>query len=217
MKGRMARAISHKWRWATSPLSSILPHTMPEEQNVPRRRVPRWAQILIWSVLLILLVIVGMGLKRSQAGTAQPGDRIPDFSLPLYSGYEYNGRSVFHLADVRGKVVVINFWASWCKPCEQEAAALEGAWKYYAADGRVVFVGVDYVDTEPAARVFMQKFGATYPNGPDLGTRISQLFRIKGVPETYVLDSEGVLRYVKIGAFTSVDEIRAVIDPVLAK
>jgi cytochrome c biogenesis protein CcmG, thiol:disulfide interchange protein DsbE len=74
---------------------------------------------------------------------------------------------------------------------------------------------VDYVDTEPAARVFMKKFGNTYPNGADVGTRISQMFRIKGVPETYILDTAGTLVYVKIGPFSSVDEIRSVIEPLL--
>ncbi len=188
---------------------------MTQTEAAPRRQVPRWAQILIWSVLLALLVVVGLGLRRTEAGTVQPGDKIPDFSLPLYSGYQYNGQSTFRLGDLRGKVVVVNFWASWCKPCEQEAPSLEGAWNHYSQGGQVVFLGVDYVDTEPAARVFMKKFGATYPNGPDVGTRISQLFRIKGVPETYVLDTQGVLKYVKIGPFSSVDEIRSAVDPLL--
>ena len=181
----------------------------------PRRSVPRWAQILIWAALLGLLILVGLGMKRTQQGTVQPGAEIPDFTLGLYSGYEYNGQGVIQLSDLRGRVVLVNFWASWCKPCEQEAASLEGAWKYYEAGGNVVFVGVDYVDTEPAARVFMKKFGNTYPNGADLGTRISQMFRIKGVPETYIIDGSGVLKYVKIGPFSSVDEIKALIDPLL--
>jgi cytochrome c biogenesis protein CcmG/thiol:disulfide interchange protein DsbE len=159
--------------------------------------------------------LVGLGLKRTQQGTAQPGDKIPDFNLGLYSGYEYNGKPAVTRADLRGKVALINFWASWCKPCEQEAAALEGAWTTYEPGGKVVFVGVDYVDTEPAARKFMKKFGNTYPNGADVGTRISQMFRIKGVPETYILDTQGVLRYVKIGPFASADEIRTIIDPLL--
>lgn len=179
------------------------------------RRVPVWAQVIIWGILLALLIFLGVGLKRSQQGTVQPGDKIPDISLGLYSGYEYNGQSTVRLSDLRGKVVLINFWASWCKPCEQEAASLEGAWSYYQPGEEVVFLGVDYVDTEPAARVFMKKFGATYPNGADVGTRISQMFRIKGVPETYILNTEGVLKYVKIGPFTSADEIKAVIDPLL--
>ncbi len=188
---------------------------MTHPEDPPRRQVPRWLQIIIWSALLVLLLVVGLGLRRTQAGTVQPGDHIPDFSLALYSGYEYNGQPTFKLADLRGKVVLINFWASWCKPCEQEAPSLEGAWNHYSPGGKVVFLGVDYVDTEGAARVFMEKFGATYPNGPDIGTRISQLFRIQGVPETYVLDTQGVLRYVKIGPFTSVDEIRSAVDPLL--
>ena len=178
-------------------------------------RVPRWAQVLIWTALVALLILVGMGLRRTQQGTIQPGEAIPNFDLSLYSGYGYNGRSAITLAELRGKVVLVNFWASWCKPCEQEAPALESAWKSYESTGKVAFLGVDYVDTEPAARVFMKKFGATYPNGADTGTRISQLFRIQGVPETYILDTAGVLRYVKIGPFSSADEIRALIDPLL--
>jgi cytochrome c biogenesis protein CcmG/thiol:disulfide interchange protein DsbE len=183
----------------------------------PRRGVPAWVQVLIWGFLTALLVFVGMGLKRAQLGTVQPGDQVPDFNLALFSGYEYQGKAAISLSDLRGKVVLINFWASWCKPCELEAAALEAAWEHYEPTGQVVFLGVDYVDTEPAARVFMKKFGNTYPNGADVGTRISQMFRIKGVPETYIVDVQGVLRYVKIGPFESAEEIQDVIDPLLTQ
>ena len=180
-----------------------------------RRGVPLWAQVIIWGLLVGLLAVVAIGLKRAQQGTVQPNDRIPDFTLQLYSGYEYQGRTELQLSDLRGKVVVLNFWASWCKPCEQEAAALESAWKYYQAGGKVVFLGADYVDTEPEARAFLKKFGVSYATGPDLGTRIAQIFRIKGVPETYIISADGTLSYVQVGPFTSAEQIQALIDPLL--
>lgn len=188
---------------------------MPENEVEPRRRMPLWSQGLIWFFVLGLLVLVGFGLSRAQQGNIQPGNKITDFSLKLYSGYEYHGLTEIKISDLKGKVVFINFWASWCKPCEQEAPVLEEAWNYYQLGGKVVFLGVDYVDTEPAARIFLKKFNNTYPNGPDIGTVVSQLFRIKGVPETYILDTDGVLQSVKIGPFTSVEEIKADIEPLL--
>ena len=92
---------------------------------------------------------------------------------------------------------------------------MQQAWTEYEPTGQVVFLGVDYVDTEPEARVYLKKFGITYPNGPDLATHISQYFRIKGVPETYFIDKDGVLKYVQVGPFSSIDQIRAQIDPLL--
>jgi cytochrome c biogenesis protein CcmG, thiol:disulfide interchange protein DsbE len=180
-----------------------------------RRGVPMWAQITIWAVLVGLLGLVAIALKRSQQGTVQPGDKIRDFSMPLFTGYEFNGSTQIDLSTLHGKVVMINFWASWCKPCEQEAADLRAAWEFYKDGGKVVFLGVDYVDTEPEARAYLAKFGIVYPNGPDVGTKVSQQFRIKGVPETYFLDQDGVLRHVQVGPFTSVDEIKSIIDPMV--
>ena len=183
--------------------------------STPRRGVPLWAQIIIWGSLLALLGIVAVELNRSQQGQVGRGDKISNFTMPLFSGYELNGQNQFNLADYHGKVVMVNFWASWCKPCEQEAADLEQAWQFYRSDGRVVFVGVDYVDTEPEARAYLAKFSITFPNGPDLGTRVSQLFRIKGVPETYFIDPQGILQYAQIGPFSSVDDIKSIINPLL--
>ena len=118
--------------------------------------------------------------------------------------------------SLRGQVVVVNFWASWCKPCEQEAAELQQAYKLYRDEG-VAFLGVDYVDTETEARAYLQKFGITYPNGPDLGTRISQAFRIRGVPETYIIGPDGKLAAFKIGPYQSLDEIIQQIESVRAQ
>lgn len=185
------------------------------KESAPRRGVPVWAQIIVWTLLVALLAFVAIGLNRAQQGQVQKGDKINNLTLTLFSGYEYNGANQVKLSDLSGKVVVVNFWASWCKPCEQEAADLEKSWELYKGGGKVVFIGVDYVDTEPEARAYLKKFGITFSNGPDLGTKISQMFRIKGVPETYFIDQKGVLQFVQIGPFTSVADIQAIIDPLL--
>lgn len=191
---------------------------MTETPSTPpaKRGVPVWAQVVIWVGLLGLLGLVGLGLRRAQQPVIAIGSPVRDFTLTFFEGYEYQGAKEVKLSDLRGKVVVINVWASWCKPCEAEAPYLQEAWEYFEPTGKVVFLGVDYVDTEPDARASMEKFGITYPNGPDLGTRISQLLnRNMGVPETYIVDANGTLRYIKIGPFASTGEIIAAINPLL--
>ena len=78
-----------------------------------------------------------------------------------------------------------------------------------------MFLGFDYGDTEPEARAYLAKYGVTYPNGPDLGSLASHAFHITGVPETYIIDRQGKLAYKQIGPFQSLQEILAVIDPLL--
>lgn len=190
---------------------------MTDTTSAPRRGVPVWAQVIIWLGLLGLLAIMAFGLKRTQQGSVVVGDELPDFTVTFFEGYAYENRTEIKLSELKGKVVVLNFWASWCKPCEQEAADLESAWRYYQPTGQVIFLGADYVDTEPEARGYLTKFDITYPNGPDLGTRISQYFRIEGVPETYFIDGQGVLRFTKVGPFTSESEIRQVVDSLLGQ
>jgi cytochrome c biogenesis protein CcmG/thiol:disulfide interchange protein DsbE len=185
---------------------------------VSRHGVPLWAQIAVWAGLVALLALVGLGLQRAQNPIISIGSTVPDFTLTLFEEYTYRSASELHLADLQGKVVVINFWASWCIPCEQEAAELEDAWRSYEAGGEVLFLGIAWTDTPDNAKAYLQRFGITYPSGPDLGTRISAIFnRNLGVPETYFIDKTGVLRHIKIGPFTSAQEIRAIIDPLLAE
>jgi cytochrome c biogenesis protein CcmG/thiol:disulfide interchange protein DsbE len=185
---------------------------MTETTN-SQRGVPIGAQVAIWAFLVGLLALVGFGLNRARNPMAETGERVPDFDLVYYEGYEYNGLAEMKLSDLRGKVVVVNIWASWCKPCEQEAPELEEAWQFYKDGGEVVFIGVDYVDTPAGANEYLKKFDITFPNAPDLQSNISSILnRQMGVPETYFIDREGILRHVKIGPFASVDEIKAVIQ-----
>lgn len=146
---------------------------------------------LSFSLLAALLGLLGWGLIRVQNGPVQKG-KAPDFTLTSFEG------ETLTLSELRGQVVVINFWASWCPPCREEAAYLEQTWREYKDRG-VVFIGVDYVDTEEEALAYIEEFDITYFNGPDTGTRISQAYNIQGVPETFYVGKNGDLRGVKVG------------------
>jgi cytochrome c biogenesis protein CcmG/thiol:disulfide interchange protein DsbE len=179
------------------------------EALAPRRR-PAWWQIAVFGLVMALLGLVAFQMRRNgplAAGQVGEGELAPTFDLQTFDG------DTLRLSDLRGQVVVINFWASWCKPCEEEADELENAWRHYKDQG-VVFLGVDYTDTEPEARAYLARFDITYPNGPDLGTAISHSYRIRGVPETFVVDQEGILRALFVGPTTRA-RLQAEIEPLL--
>src|SRR5512135_3188224 len=151
----------------------------------------RVSQMFAFVIVLAVMALFAVGIQIRSAKPVEKG-LAPQFTLPLFSG------GTFSLAEQRGKVVVVNFWASWCIPCRQEAPILENTWRKYKDRG-VVFVGVDYVDTDKEAMAFIQEFNVTYPNGPDIGTETSRAYRIQGVPETYFVGKDGQLYGKHIG------------------
>jgi len=176
-------------------------------------RIGRWGWGAALALALIFLALLGWAfIERGRtAPTAGPA---PDFTLSLYEGYDGGlGIREFRLREWRGRPVVINFWASWCKPCEEEAPLLEALWRKYRERG-VIFVGVDYLDVPSAALDYLRRFEITYPNGPDLGTRISRLYRITGVPETFVVDPEGRVVFYKAAPIRP-GELESVLDPLV--
>ena len=170
-----------------SPSPTARPATSDAAPAAPSPWAARGMALVVGLAVLLLLSLLIWGLGRRSAGTV--GDApvktrpAPAFRLPLFDG------GSFDLAEARGKPILINFWASWCVPCEEEAVTLERASRAYA--GRVVFIGVDVQDTEANARAFLRKFGVSYPNGHDASGEIAVEYGMSGVPESYFVDRDG--------------------------
>ncbi len=95
------------------------------------------------------------------------------------------------LADLRGKVVVLNFWASWCTPCKAEAPVLAAAQERLQRDGTGTVLGVTYDDSTPDSLKFVKDYDLRYPNLRDVGTKLAEQYGTTSLPETFVIDAQG--------------------------
>jgi cytochrome c biogenesis protein CcmG/thiol:disulfide interchange protein DsbE len=151
------------------------------------------------------VLILGYGLRPQFVSPI--GAPAPDFTLSLFDGGELS------LADLRGLVVVVNFWASWCAPCRDEAPVLERIWREYKDKGAIL-VGVNVNDVTTKAMAFIEEFNITYPNGPDPYNRISRAYGITGVPETFLIAKDGRLAKHYIGPISDA-RLRAALEELL--
>ncbi len=185
---------------------------LPEDadQVASRRRLSRRERILAFGgavagLLLIALVWVLTG-RNAQPGlppiaeTRQPA---PAFSLPGLHG------ETVRLADYRGKVVLVNFWGTWCEPCKQETPALAGVYRKLHDQGLAI-IGVDLrnqerpgPDGDADVRAFTERYGVTYPIALDVAGETARAFQIYPLPTSFLVDRNGMIRYVRVGPITA--------------
>lgn len=171
----------------TDPLVEAVP-----DDTTGRRR----ALVAVGVAVVVLVAVLGLlvgGLQFVDSQEPVHEGAAPDFTLGGFDG------GTVTLSELRGKVVVVNVWASWCLPCRDEAPYLERVWRRYRDRG-VVILGVAYADREEPARAFLEEFDITYFNGPDVGAKIARAYNIQGVPETFFVGKDGKLRGVSMGA-----------------
>jgi len=173
------------------------------------RRAWRW---LIPLAALPVLALLAYGFRIDTRAIPSPlvGRPAAAFTLTTFGGEPVS------LEAHRGRVVVVNFWASWCNPaCYDEAPVLERGWRAYRERG-VAVLGVDIQDTPEAAQKFIRDFSLTFPNAPDPGGKVSIDYGVYGVPETFFIDRHGRIRVKHVGALTD-GVFREHVDRLLAE
>src|SRR4051812_19671622 len=157
---------------------------LEQDSPPPRRSGLSLGSIVLLIGVALTVLVFGIALVRVQQGRPTSGPA-PDFTLTTLDGKQ------FKLSEQKGKVVVINFWASWCGPCRTEAPALESLYQQYK-DKDVTFIGITYADDPKDSQAFMAQYGMDYLVAADGKSDVSkQLYHIQGVPETFVIDKQG--------------------------
>jgi len=170
-----------------------------------------WTGVAAAAIAAAILLVLIFGLHRDPRVIPSPlvGGQAPEFSLPLFDG------GTLATPVLRGRVVVINFWASWCFPaCYEEAPHLQRIWDRYRDRGLTV-VGVNIQDQDRPARDFIARFEQTFPDGVDRLGKISIDYGVYGVPETFLIDRKGRIVHKYAGAVTE-ETLASEIEPLLA-
>jgi DsbE subfamily thiol:disulfide oxidoreductase len=177
-----------------TPSDAAAPTPVPGGIEPPRSRR---RGIVVATVVIAVALGVIWAAAKVMGGVGLPADptglRAPDFTMPVLGGDGARG-----LADLRGKPVVLNFWASWCGPCRKEAPVLAAAERQWSSRG-VVFLGVDSEDTTSAALAFDREFGLAYESVFDPEGRLELRYGVSGFPETFFIGPDGVIRAKYVG------------------
>ena len=164
------------------------------------------SRILLTALTMTLVPMLG---ATTTGGPLSTGAAAPAFQLESLAGKPVN------LADYRGKVVLLNFWASWCGPCRKEMPILEQLFKQYQAKG-VTLVGVNVEPNSDDARKWLKSTPVSFPILFDRDSAVSKLYEVQGMPNTVILDRKGRVRYIHRGYKSGeeneyLDQIRALV------
>jgi cytochrome c biogenesis protein CcmG/thiol:disulfide interchange protein DsbE len=150
-----------------------------------------WAVVV--AIPIVALLAYGFGRNPNTIASPLIGKEASGFTLRSLDTGE-----VVSLSSLRGKPVIINFWASWCQDCKVEHGDLQAAWARYRSAG-VAFVGITYQDKASDAVSFMRRWGGGWPIVSDPGQHTAIDYGVYGVPETFFVDRQGIIRYKSIG------------------
>ena len=171
------------------------------------------------AALLLVLLVGLLNQDRSTviADALNAGERpaAPELELPvLIGGGGLTEGETVRLSELRGRPILLNFWASWCDPCSAEAPVLEHIWQTYRDQGLLV-LGVDARDLSDNARAFDDQHGLTYPSLRDGDDSSERAYETVGVPETFLIDAEGRITAKVVGPILSPDQVTGAIEEVL--
>ncbi len=183
------------------------PSEQPAQTYPPSTRAVKFWRILFVGVGLAFIALLAVRLWQTNIQGQRAAGDAPELSFTTFGGED------IVLRDLRGKGVVLNFWASWCAPCREEAGLLEQTWRREKENG-IIFLGLDYLDQEPAALAYLEEFDITYPNGPDLRSQAARRYRIQGVPETFFISPEGKIVEIIVGPIASQQEMDALLQQI---
>ncbi len=162
---------------------------------------PGWSGRVVVAVIVIVLVaLIGalaIGFRRDPRDikSGSVGKPAPAFTLE-----RLDGAGSLSLADYHGRVVILNFWASWCIPCKQENPALNAAWERYRSSPDFVMIGIVYQDSVDAAREYSRRMGNTWPSVIDPDGHTAFAYGVFGIPETFFIRPDGQVAGRHVGA-----------------
>ena len=168
--------------------------TVANSMSAPQGAGRSRAMVVLAAGLILAAMFLVVWLQSAKYEPLTVGKAAPDFQLP-----DLNDKEI-RLSDYRGKVVFLNFWATWCKPCREEMPSMEVLYKNFEKDGLIILaVSIDRVTTKKEIPPFVKGLNLTFPVLVDSWGQTDKRYKLMGVPETYIIDREGTLREKVIG------------------
>ena len=167
-------------------------------------------KVILPVTMALVLLLAGCTTGSTSSGTeeARAGQSAPDFQLKDLDGQDIS------LSSLRGKPVLLNFWATWCPPCRAEMPYLQQIYEEWSDKG-LVLLAIDIGESSARVKEFLEANNLSLSVPLDTNQIVAQKYNITGIPTTYLIDKDGIIQSIKIGSFQSKEEIEAEIRRVI--